>query len=252
MTYRICQVIISTNRLGYLTKTLTAQKNLNFEGCQVDKIFIDDYPRNRNNMMIKLLVNSFGYNEVHLHEENLGITRTWQDFYNIIKDRNYDYIWQQEDDVEIVEPVKIVDLIEILKQDKSLSQLQLKRNNWYDYETEAVMCKDDDIVLDNYRYEKDPRWFWMMSALYPGWIAKEPILASTGNNPSECVVAEYLRSKFNLCTGLLKTSTGNIMVNHIGEINRGKKVAPGEPSWEGFKWFDPNKDYDSKTGKEIL
>lgn len=252
MTYKICQVIISTNRLDYLTRTLIAQKNLNFEGCEVDKIFIDDYPRNRNNLLLKLLVNSFGYKEVYLHTENLGITRTWQDFYNIIKDRNYDYIWQQEDDVEIVEQVKITDLINILEQDKSLSQLQLKRNNWYSYETDAIMCKDDDQILKNYRYEKDPQWFWMMATLYPAWIAKEPILETTGNNPSECVVSGYLREKYNLSSGLLKTNTGDIMVNHIGEINRGTKVAEGEPGWEGFRWFDPNKDYDSKTGKEVL
>jgi hypothetical protein len=128
----------------------------------------------------------------------------------------------------------------------------MKRNNWYDYETEDITCKDTDIVTPNYRYEKDSRWFWMMAALYPGWIAEEPILETTGNNPSECVVADYLRERYNIGTGLLKTSEGGIIVNHIGEINRGIKVAPGEPSWEGFKGFDPNKDYNSKTGKEIV
>jgi hypothetical protein len=149
MTYKICQVIISTNRLDYLTRTLIAQKNLNFEGCEVDRIFIDDYPRNRNNLLSKLLVNSFGYKEVYLHTENLGITRTWQDFYNIIKDRNYDYIWQQEDDVEIMYPLKVMDMIEILQQDPTLSQVQLKRNNWYPHETEEVGPKKDDVIFKN-------------------------------------------------------------------------------------------------------
>jgi len=252
MTYKICQVIISTNRLQYLPRTLASQSNINFEGCEVDRIFIDDYPNGRNNVLIKTLASVYGFNEVHLHPENLGITRTWQHFYDIIRDRNYDYIWQQEDDAEIVHPIKIVDIINILKSDPSLSQLQMKRNNWYDYETEDITCKDTDIVVPKYRYEKDSRWFWMMAALYPGWIAKEPILETTGNNPSEWVVANYLQERYNIGTGLLKTSEGGIIVNHIGEINRGIKVAPGEPSWEGFKGFDPNKDYNSRTGEEIL
>jgi len=250
MIYKICQVIFSTNRLQYLTKTLTSQTKLDFEGCEVDKIFIDDYPKGRNDMLITALVKSFGYNETILHKENQGITKTWQEFYTLIKDRNYDYIWQQEDDAEIVHPIKIVDLIDILKQDRTLSQLQLKRNNWYAYETEAVMCKDDDLILNNYRYEKATPWFWMMAALYPAWISREPILAATGNNPSECVVANYLQERYNIGSGLLKTIDGDIMVNHIGEFNRGLRVAEGEPGWEGFKFIDPNKNYNSRTGEE--
>jgi hypothetical protein len=227
-------------------------KNLDFAGCDVDRIFIDDYPNGRNNMLINLLARTNGFNEVYLHQENMGITRSWQHFYDIIKDRHYDYIWQQEDDIEIVHPVKITDMIDILKLDPSLSQLQLKRNNWYDYETEEVMCKDTDVVLPNYRYEQYSPWFWMMAALYPGWITKEPILQETGHNPSECVVSNYLLEKFKLSSGLLKTSGGDIMVNHIGELNRGKRVEKGEPGWESFQWYDPNKNYDSKTGEEIL
>jgi len=251
MSYKICQVIFSTNRLQYLPKSLDTQRNLDFSGCEVDKIFIDDYPNGRNNMLITALAKVYGFNEVYLHSENMGITKTWQHFYNIIRDRNYDYIWQQEDDVEIVHPVKITDMIDILKADSSLSQLQLKRNNWYPHETEAVMCKDTDVIVPNYRYEKASPWFWMMAALYPGWIAKEPYLQVTGNNPSECVVANYLREKFNIGSGLLKTATGDIMVNHIGEFNRGKRVAEGEPGWDAFRWYDPDKNYSSKTGEEL-
>jgi hypothetical protein len=252
MAYKICQVIFSTNRLQYLPRTLATQKNLNFSGCDVDRIFIDDYPNGRNNMLIDALARLNGFTEVYLHEENMGITKTWQQFYDIIRNRNYDYIWQQEDDVEIVHPVKITDMIDILKADPSLSQLQLKRNNWYHYETEAVACKDSDVVLSNYRYETASPWFWMMAALYPGWIAKEPYLQTTGNNPSECVIANYLIDKYKIGSGLLKTSSGGIMVNHIGELNRGKRVAEGEPGWDGFKGFDPNKNYDSRTGEELL
>jgi hypothetical protein len=70
---KICQVIFSTNRLEYLTKTLHSQSLLNFDGCKVDKIFIDDYPKDRDDNLITSLVSSFGYKEIYLHADNLGL-----------------------------------------------------------------------------------------------------------------------------------------------------------------------------------
>ena len=100
MTYKICQVIFSTNRLEYLTRTLRAQRNLNYYGCEVHKIFIDDYPKTRNDLMITELVKLYGYNEINLHPENLGLSVTWSQFWDLMKERDYDYIWHQEDDVD--------------------------------------------------------------------------------------------------------------------------------------------------------
>ena len=74
-------------------------KDYNFDGCTVDKIFIDDYPNGRNNSLITALVNTFGYKELYLHETNLGLSVTWTEFWKLIKDRGYDYVWHQEDDV---------------------------------------------------------------------------------------------------------------------------------------------------------
>ena len=101
MTYKICQVIFSTNRLDYLIPTLKSQANLNFYGCEVHKIFIDDYPKTRNDLLITELVKLYGYDEIILHEKNEGLSVTWSQFWDLIKDRDYDYIWHQEDDVEI-------------------------------------------------------------------------------------------------------------------------------------------------------
>ena len=99
---KICQVIFSTNRLEYLTKTLQGQKNLDFSDHQVDKIFFDDYPKDRNDSLVKQLVNLYGYEEIYLHKENIGLSATWTEFFNLIKSRYYDHIWHQEDDVEIL------------------------------------------------------------------------------------------------------------------------------------------------------
>ena len=106
-------------------------------------------------------------------------------------------------------------------------------------------------MFKHYRYEKATPYFWMLMSLYPAWIAREPILEETGFNPSESVIANYLQHKYNIGSGLLKTSEGGIMVNHIGDYFHGKRVAENEPGWDGFKYIDPNVKYCSKTGSVV-
>jgi hypothetical protein len=245
---KICHVVFSTNRIEFLKKTFEAQKKFDYSGLEVHKLFIDDYPLGRNDDFIAKFAKSNGYDEIILHEENWGITKTWQQLFDLIKDRDYDYILHQEDDVEIMYPLKVMDMIEILQQDPTLSQVQLKRNNWYPHETEEIGPKEDDTIFKNYRYEKTTSYFWMLTSLYPSWICKEPILKETGFNPSEGVIADYLRDKYKIGSALLKSEKGGILVNHIGDYFRGKRVAENEPSYEKFNYMDPKKNYCSRTG----
>jgi hypothetical protein len=245
---KLLHVVFSTNRVEFLKKTFKANKKFDYTGLDVHHLFIDDYPMGRDDNFIKEFVEYYGYNEIILHKENLGITKTWQELFDLIKERDYDYILHHEDDVELMYPLKVIDMIELLQQDNTLSQIQLKRNNWYGHETEEIGCKDDDVIFKNYRYEKATPYFWMLMSLYPAWIAKEPILEETGFNPSESVVAQYLQNKYNIGAGLLKTENGGMMVNHIGEYFHGKRVAENEPGWDGFKYIDPNIKYCSRTG----
>ncbi|NBP14530.1 hypothetical protein EBU95_09040, partial [bacterium] len=99
MKYKICHVVFSTNRLEYLIPNLESQYLLNFENCEVHKIFIDDYPRGRNNMLIEGLVRTFGFSEVMLNHTNVGLSSVWTGLWNRIKERDYDYIFHQEDDI---------------------------------------------------------------------------------------------------------------------------------------------------------
>lgn len=246
---KVCHVVFSTNRVEFLKKTFEANKKFDFTGVDVHHLFIDDYPLGRDNDTIAEFAITNGYNEVILHETNLGITKTWQELFDLIKDRDYDYILHHEDDVELMYPLKVLDLIEILEQDNTLSQIQLKRNNWYGHEVAEIGPKDDDVIFKNYRYEKATPYFWMLMSLYPAWIAKEPILNETGHNPSESVIAQYLQQKYNIGAGLLKTQDGGMMVNHIGDYFHGKRVSENEPGWDGFKSIDPNVKYCSRTGE---
>jgi len=244
----LLHVVFSTNRVEFLKKTFRANKKFDYSGLNVHHLFIDDYPMGRDDNFIKEFVEYYGYDEIILHKENLGITKTWQQLFDLVKDRDYDYILHHEDDVELMCPLKVMDMIELLQQDNTLSQIQLKRNNWYGHETEEIGAKEDDVIFKNYRYEKATPYFWMLMSLYPAWIAKEPILEETGYNPSESVIANYLLNKYNIGAGLLKTSEGGMMVNHIGEYFHGQRVAEGEPGWDGFKFIDPNIKYCSRTG----
>jgi hypothetical protein len=248
----LLHVVFSTNRVEFLKKTFRANKKLDFSGLNVHHLFIDDYPMGRDDNFIKEFVEYYGYDEIILHKENLGITKTWQELFDLVKERNYDYILHHEDDVELMHPLKVIDIIELLEQDKTLSQIQLKRNNWYEHEVEEIGPKDEDVIFKDYRYEKATPYFWMLMSLYPAWIAREPILEETGFNPSESVIANYLSSKYNIGAGLLKTSEGGIMVNHIGEYFHGQRVAENEPGWDGFKFIDPNLKYCSKTGAIVI
>jgi hypothetical protein len=248
---RVCEVVFSSNRLEFLQKTFEKEKLINFQNLEVHKIFIDDYPLERNDEKIKKLALNNGFNEVILHEENLGISKTWQEFFDLIKHRNFDYILHHEDDVELTEEIKVTDLINILESDKSLYQIQLKRNNWYPHEMETDFKKNSDVIINNYRLEKNDTYFWMLFSLYPAWISREPILKETGNNPAEGVLAHYLRTKYNLTGGILKKLNGDILVNHFGEYFKGKRTCENEPGWENWKNFDPTKKYCSRTGKLI-
>jgi len=257
---KICQIIFSTNRIEYLSRTLRSQMLLNFEGCQVDKIFIDDYPLGRNNISISSLVHAYGYREIYLHSNNLGLSVTWTEFWNLIKDRNYDYVWHQEDDVEILQSIRILDLIDLLEQNPSLSQILLKRQAWYPYESEPTAL-DTDIIYKNYRLEKYQYLiFSPMASLYSMDRVRFPYSDWYGQfypntnfnkiNFNEGMIGKALYGSSKLISGHLKSSSGSNLVNHIGDYFVGKRILPDEPHYDQFSHYDPNKKYCSRTGKE--
>ena len=261
---KVCQVIFSTNRIDYLMRTLRANRNnLNFEGCNVHKIFIDDYPEGRDDFFIRGLVEMYGFNEIHLHEENKGLSVTWTEFWNLIRDRDYDYVFHQEDDVEIVYPVKVMDLISLLQQDLSLSQVVLKRQKWYEEEPETTALPEDwtfHLKDYHYRYEKNSFIFSPMASLYnidkvrfnyKEWYKiNYPDTNLSEVNLNEGLIGKMFDECMGLVSGHLKHSSGKNLINHIGDYFVGKRVLPGEPNYERFACFDPLKKYNSRNGVE--
>lgn len=258
MSLKLCQVIFSTNRIEYLCKTLEAQQYLDFSGFEVDKIFIDDMPHNRNNDMIRALVNGYGFKEIYLHHENLGLSLTWTKFWRLINSRNYNFVWHQEDDVEILQPIKVMELAEILAKDRSLSQIVLKRQPWYPNETESK-AEDTDILFNDYRYEKNSMIFSPMASLYAVDVVRfgysrwfkfnHPDSNLDKINLNEGMIGLALHEAHGLLSGHLKNKEGKNLIRHIGEYFTGKRVLPGEPNYEIFAHYDPFKKYYSTDGR---
>lgn len=248
---RVLHVMFSTNRLEYLKRTFESQKHIDFSGLEVHKMFVDDYPKNRDNHFISKFAKLYGFEEINLHHRNLGITSTWEELFKIVQTRNYDYIFHQEDDVEPTQPIKVLDMVEALESDPALSQIQLKRNNWYSFETESYSVKNTDTAFKDYYIEKGSPYFWMLMSLYPAWISKIDYVKETGHCPSEWIIAQHLLNKYNLRAGILKAKDGSNLVHHFGDVSKGKRVNENEPGWEKFKNMDPDKLYHSRYGYEI-
>jgi hypothetical protein len=250
---KICRVIFSTNRPEFLIPTLEShQKYIDFGDHEVYGIFIDDYPKDRNDKLIIDLAKRSGFNEVVLHEVNKGLTPTWTELWNYLATQDYDYIWHHEDDVVFGEPIKIQTLIDFLEENKDFCQVNLKRNPWYDFELNKPAITWEDKFLREYRYDVRDDYFWTMASLYPAWVTKEPVKEVEGCNLAEYPVMKYFREQHKMKMAILKNQDGSNLVEHIGVYSQGKRVLEDEPGWERFKWFDPNKKYDSKTGTLIV
>jgi|TARA_R110001592_G_scaffold21656_1_gene87083 hypothetical protein len=132
---KICKIIWSTNRLEFLIPTLeTSKEFIDWGDHEVDGIFIDDMPTDRDDETLKFLAESHGYNYVRLHEKNLGLTNSWKASYEILKNINkdYDFVWHQEDDLIIKDHIKINDLIKYLNENEECFQVALPYQfNWY-------------------------------------------------------------------------------------------------------------------------
>ena len=132
---KICKIIWSTNRLEYLIPTLeSSSKFINWGDHEVYGIFIDDMPTDRNDNFLMDLAKSHGYNYIKLQKENLGLANSWEESYSILTnlEKDYDFIWHQEDDVIINAPINIDDLIEYTYYNKECIQVALAiQMNWY-------------------------------------------------------------------------------------------------------------------------
>jgi len=246
---KILHVIFSCNRIQYLTKTLDSLKNLDYGNHQIDKLIIDDYPRTRNDAIFDLLCKVHGFNSL-LQPDNLGLSVTWSNFFNFLKNTDYDYILHQEDDVVLLEPIKVDDLIQVLESDMNMASVVLQRQPWYFHETEPKIEKDD-TKFGNFYYSKNTKTFPIIFSLYRRNIINYPFQDYWKFTINEGMIMVYLHWFHKMYSATLKNDQGKNIIEHIGELTTGKRILEGEPNWEQFAHMDPNKVYSSRNGSPI-
>jgi hypothetical protein len=262
MAIKLCFAIFSTNRPEYLVRALASQCLLTIDGFEVvDRILIDDFPLGRDDDAIRRLAASYGYRHVILHKENRSVGATWQELWNLIKPCDYDYVWHQEDDAVIIEPVCMSDLVDLLAAHPELSQIVLKRKPWYSGELPSI-ADESDFLWRGFRGEFNggQYYFASIASLYPmervrvdyqRWYREhyphEPIFHCA--NINEALIGKVLLEGFGLRAMHVKTAAGGPLLEHIGKYTVGKKVLPHEPGFAHFAGFDPIRRYSSITGR---
>ncbi len=247
---KICHIIMSCNRINYLIPTLQSIHKIDFGYTDVYRILIDDYPDGRNNELFTQLAWTYGVDELILNQENKGLSVVWTELYALLKERDFDYILHQEDDVILLNPIDMYDWLEILTTHENTCSAVLTRQPWYPGE-EPFRALDTDEIINNYRVEYNNHVFSPMFSLYSAQILHEPFVEYWGVNLNEGMIMQYLHYR-NMRCAYLKDAGGNNLIEHIGEYFTGRRILPGEPGWKQFKEFNPTQRYCSRTGLKYL
>jgi GT2 family glycosyltransferase len=243
---KILHVIFSCNRIKYLAKALESHKLLDYGNHTVDKLIIDDYPRTRNPAIFEMLGNLYNW-KTQLHEENLGLSVTWTQLFEFLKNSDYDYVLNQEDDVVLLEPIKIDDMIKVLESDEKIACVVLQRQPWYFHE-EPPKIEETDTKINQFYYSKNTAVFSPMFTLYRRKIADIPFKEYWKFNLNEGMIMVYLDYFHQMFAATIKNSSGGNIIEHIGEEKTGRIIIENEPEWERFSKLDPNKTYSSRLG----
>jgi len=229
---KILHVMFSTNRIKYLIPTLESLNKLDYGDHTVDKLIIDDYPRNRNPAIFDLVSKVYGFN-VTFNETNLGLSVNWSAFFDWLKEQDYDYILHQEDDVLLNRRIRIDDMINCLESDCKMASVVLQRQPWYFHEQETKI-EEGDIPFGNYWYSKNVKTFPIIFSLYRKSILEYSFREYWKFNVNEGMVMVYLNFFHQMYAATLKGPNGENLIHHIGEETVGKRIEPGEPNWEQF------------------
>jgi len=246
---KILHVIFSCNRLRYLTKSLESLHLLDYCEHQVDRLIIDDYPRTRNDYIFDLIGKTHDF-RLELHDQNVGLSVTWTQFFNYLKTTDYDYIIHQEDDVVLKEAVRLDDMIEILESDPKMASVVLQRQEWYFHEKPPTL-EETDTPIKQYFYSKNTKQFPIIFSFYRKNIVDYPFQDYWKFTINEGMIMVYLAHFEQMYSAILKNSSGKNIIQHIGEESTGFRILPGEPNWEQFAHMNPNKVYSSRDGTLI-
>jgi hypothetical protein len=251
---KITILFFSSNRLEFLIPSMDSFfKHINFDNFELYSILIDDYPKDRDDELFKNIQKKYGIDKLILHDENKGYSKTWKEGWdNIPKDT--DYIFHQEDDFTYHTEIEISSLIQILKKQPKLYQIVLKRQIWYEPPTSDLIYKLENGQLKTFEesFNIDGKTHYITGnrklfnanpCIYPYFITQ----LEYGNTVQEHMILSHLLKKHPDMYGCFYGKRlDSPLTTHIGHFTQGKKVLPGEPGYERYKVYDPNKKYDAK------
>ena len=257
MTIKVTILFLSCNRLEYLRTMLASfHQQLDFNGVEVYKILMDDYPKGRDDSVFEDIAEEYQIDRLVMNDENLGLSVAWKKIWSLVPP-DTDYIWHQEDDFRIFAPVIYPGNDPYYA---SLSRppnaIGLEAPEWYRNESDFVYkigqrqvgktveftipeeegqpaVPPQAVIVHQYYFNANP-------CLYPYWVSTEEY----PHMPQESVIIEQLAKLYpEYHSGILGQPEDPPLVRHIGEYNQGKKVLEGEPGWDWLKNYDPEKRY---------
>ena len=260
----VCHVIWSSNRPEYLLPTLDSLKRVDYGKHNVHKIFIDDFPVDRDDNYIKNIASENEYKEIILHKKNKGITKNFTFTHTLLKYRTFDYIFHTEDDIYLKYDINIDELIDIHNSDPNIVGVCLTRQPWYESEfnissnnltgrnigRNGISLDKGEVKYGNYLYEFQTSYFATMAILYSNKICSVDRFGDY--NISESTLMHDLKQiNKQSYVAALKTIDGDNIIDHIGDTSKG--VLLSEERDPGYETMHRTSDklYNSKTG-EIL
>lgn len=252
---RVLVVVFSTNRYDYLEQTLEAlRRQVDFGGCFVKTLLIDDYPAARDAMRSKAIEDRFCVDIVVRHSANKGLGRTWRETWDSIRARPElgDWIFHLEDDAVFEKPVAVREVIEAFAScKKPLTQVFFKRNVCYAPEVDFIAKIEAGKVGDDLESSSigvtQNEYFVAMASVYPRELVTRFVSEA---DPHEHTVRDFF-GEWGMSSGMWGGRGDAPVVRHVGEVSRGLKVSEDDAAYADFAGLPRGVDYHFATGAPV-
>lgn len=249
---RVLVVIFSTNRYAYLQRMLESlRRNVDFGGCFVHTLLVDDCPLHRDSAKSQSLRDRFCIDTVISHAENLGLGKSWREVWKMLRQRREEWVLHLEEDIVFNAPLKIKDMVEAYASSaEPLSQIFLKRNVCYAPEEDFIARIERGEVGDDrpgspVGVVNQRQYFVAMASLYPRDLALRYDFAI---DPHEHNARAFFGEHFGMWSGMWGQRQDPPLITHIGEVSRGIKVSDYDSDAPRFAHLPTTQDYHFATG----
>lgn len=249
---RILVVIFSTNRYAYLRRMLESlRRNVDFGGCFVHTLLVDDFPIRRDAAKLHSLRDRFCIDTVISHPENMGLGKSWREVWHTLKERQEEWVLHLEEDIEFNAPLKVKDMVEAYaSSEEPLSQIFLKRNVCYAPEDDFVAKIERGDIGDDrpgslVGVVNQRMYFVAMASLYPRDLALRFDFAT---DPHEHNARAFFGDFFGMWSGMWGQRHDPPLITHIGEVSRGIKISDYDSDASRFAHLPTSRDYHFVSG----